>query len=80
MFLAMLDRSVDRQERDRLVLFISKLILHKENVVDVVKASRLKTLVELITLFNLNTSRYYSVDSFLTLIFFIFFIKQVFIF
>ena len=55
--LAMLDRSVDRQERDRLVLFISKLILHKENVVDVLKASGLKTLVELITLAHLHTSR-----------------------
>ena len=32
--LAMLDRSIDRQERDRLVLFLSKLILHKDNVVD----------------------------------------------
>ena len=64
--LAMLDRSVDRQERDRLVLFISKLILHKENVVDVLKASGLKTLVELITLAHLHTSRYCSVDNFLT--------------
>ena len=27
--LAMLDRTVDRAERDRLVLFLSKLILHK---------------------------------------------------
>ena len=55
--LAMLDRSIDRQERDRLVLFLSKLILHKENVVDVLKASGLKTLVELITLAHLHTSR-----------------------
>lgn len=55
--LAMLDRSVDRQERDRLVLFLSKLILHKENVVDVLKAGGLKTLVELITLAHLHTSR-----------------------
>lgn len=55
--LAMLDRSVDRQERDRLILFLSKLILHKENVVDVLKANGLKTLVELITLAHLHTSR-----------------------
>merc|ERR1719320_147644 len=55
--LAMLDRSVDRQERDRLVLFLSKLTLHKENVVDVLKAGGLKTLVELITLAHLHTSR-----------------------
>ena len=46
--LAMLDRSIDRQERDRLVLFLSKLILHKDNVVDVLKANGLKNLVELI--------------------------------
>ena len=54
---SVVDRSVDRQEQDRLVLFISKLILHKENVVDVLKASGLKTLVELITLAHLQTSR-----------------------
>ena len=30
-------RTVDRNERDRLVLFISKLILNKENVVDVLR-------------------------------------------
>ena len=41
----------------RLVLFLSKLILHKENIVDVLKASGLKTLVELITLAHLHTSR-----------------------
>ena len=76
--LAMLDRSVDRQERDRLVLFISKLILHKENVVDVLKASGLKTLVELITLAHLHTSRYCSVDSFLTFNFLYIFLFKIF--
>ena len=55
--LAMLERSLDRQERDRLVLFLSKLILHKENVVDVLRAAGLKTLVELVSLAHLHTAR-----------------------
>ena len=55
--LAMLERCTDRTERDRLVLFLSKLILHKENVVDVVRAGGLRTLVDLVTLAHLHTSR-----------------------
>jgi len=55
--LAMLDRTVDRNERDRLVLFVSKLILHKENVIDVLRSNGLKILIDLITLAHLHTSR-----------------------
>ncbi|XP_023328115.1 dnaJ homolog subfamily C member 13 [Eurytemora carolleeae] len=55
--LAMLDRTVDRNERDRLVFFLSKLILNRENVVDVLRTNGLKILVDLITLAHLHTSR-----------------------
>lgn len=55
--LAMLERSSDRVERDRLVLFLSKLVGNKDNAVDVIRAGGLKTLVDLVTLAHLHTSR-----------------------
>jgi DnaJ family protein C protein 13 len=58
--LAMLERCTDRTERDRLVLFLSKLILHKENVVDVVRAGGLRTLVDLVTLAHLHQQGHHA--------------------
>jgi len=55
--LAMLDRTIDRNERDRLVLFLSKLILNRENVVDVIRSNGMKILIDLVTLAHLHTSR-----------------------
>lgn len=44
-------------ERDRLVLFINKLILHSRNVRDFVDAGGIRILVDLVTLAHLHTSR-----------------------
>ncbi|GFX82675.1 dnaJ homolog subfamily C member 13 [Trichonephila clavipes] len=53
----MLDRSADKLERDRLVLFIGKLIQDKRNVKEVIDAGGLRILVDLLTLAHLHTSR-----------------------
>ncbi|GFQ70979.1 dnaJ homolog subfamily C member 13 [Trichonephila clavata] len=53
----MLDRSSDKLERDRLVLFIGKLIQDKRNVKEVIDAGGLRILVDLLTLAHLHTSR-----------------------
>ena len=45
-------------ERDRLVLFINKLILHRRNVKDIMDAAGVRILVDLLTLAHLHTSRY----------------------
>jgi DnaJ family protein C protein 13 len=45
-------------ERDRLVLFINKLILHRRNVKDLMDAGGVRILVDLLTLAHLHTSRY----------------------
>ena len=45
-------------ERDRLVLFINKLILHRRNVKDIMDAGGVRILVDLLTLAHLHTSRY----------------------
>ena len=50
-------RTIDRNERDRLVLFLSKLILNRENVVDVIRSNGMKILIDLVTLAHLHTSR-----------------------
>ncbi|XP_067003788.2 dnaJ homolog subfamily C member 13 [Anabrus simplex] len=55
--LGMLDRCTDRMERDRLVLFINKLILHRRNVKDIMAANGVRILVDLLTLAHLHTSR-----------------------
>lgn len=44
-------------ERDRLVLFINKLILHHRNVRDILESGGVRTLVDLMTLAHLHTSR-----------------------
>ncbi|CAK1584790.1 unnamed protein product [Parnassius mnemosyne] len=53
----MLDRTCDRMERDRLVQFLSKLILHKKNVSEILEWNGVRILVELTTLAHLHTSR-----------------------
>ncbi|XP_069681979.1 dnaJ homolog subfamily C member 13 isoform X2 [Periplaneta americana] len=53
----MLERCMDKMERDRLVMFINKLILHRRNVKDIMDASGVRILVDLLTLAHLHTSR-----------------------
>lgn len=53
----MLDRSADKLERDRLVLFIGKLIQDKRNVKEIIDAGGLRILVDLLALAHLHTSR-----------------------
>lgn len=48
---------MDKMERDRLVLFIHKLILHQRNVRELTDAGGVRTLVDLVTLAHLHTSR-----------------------
>ncbi|GIY06445.1 dnaJ homolog subfamily C member 13 [Caerostris darwini] len=55
--ISMLDRSADKLERDRLVLFIGKLIQDKRNVKEIIDAGGLRILVDLLTLAHLHTSR-----------------------
>lgn len=45
-------------ERDRLLLFLEKLILNKENVKAVLDAKGVSILVNLLTLAHLHTARY----------------------
>lgn len=44
-------------ERDRLVIFISKLISHKKNVRDLLDAGGIRILIDLLTFAHLHTSR-----------------------
>ncbi|CAH0713170.1 unnamed protein product, partial [Brenthis ino] len=53
----MLDRTCDRMERDRLVQFLAKLILHRKNVSEILEWNGIRILVELMTLAHLHTSR-----------------------
>ncbi|XP_041101155.1 dnaJ homolog subfamily C member 13-like [Polyodon spathula] len=53
----MLDRCTDRLERDRLILFLNKLILNKKNVKEVMDSNGVRILVDLLTLAHLHTSR-----------------------
>lgn len=48
---------MDKSERDRLVLFINKLILHRRNVRELIDAGGVRILVDLLTLAHLHTSR-----------------------
>ena len=54
---AMLERCTDRLERDRLVLFLNRLILNKRNVKEIMDANGVKILTDLLTLAHLHTSR-----------------------
>ncbi|XP_053811379.1 dnaJ homolog subfamily C member 13 isoform X1 [Vidua macroura] len=53
----MLERCTDRLERDRLILFLNKLILNKRNVKDLMDSNGIRILVDLLTLAHLHTSR-----------------------
>jgi len=53
----MLNRCKDRLERDRLLLFIEKLLKHKQNVKEVIDAGGVKFLVNLVSLAHLHVSR-----------------------
>uniref|UniRef100_A0A9J8CAV8 J domain-containing protein n=1 Tax=Cyprinus carpio carpio TaxID=630221 RepID=A0A9J8CAV8_CYPCA len=53
----MLDRCTDKLERDRLILFLNKLILNKKNVKDVMDSNGVRILVDLLTLAHLHTNR-----------------------
>ena len=54
---AMLERTADRVERDRLLLFLGKLILHRDNAHAFTQANGVRILVELVPLAHLHTSR-----------------------
>jgi DnaJ family protein C protein 13 len=56
---AMLERTSDRSERDRLLMFIDSLILNKSNVKEILDGNGIKTLVDLLTLAHLHTNRAY---------------------
>ncbi|XP_071822188.1 dnaJ homolog subfamily C member 13-like isoform X2 [Apostichopus japonicus] len=53
----LLERSTDKQERDRLVLFLNKLINHKNNVREIINSKGMKVLVDLLTLAHMHTTR-----------------------
>ncbi|XP_016394510.1 dnaJ homolog subfamily C member 13 [Sinocyclocheilus rhinocerous] len=55
--MGMLDRCTDKLERDRLILFLNKLILNKKNVKDVMDSNGVRILVDLLTLAHLHTNR-----------------------
>ncbi|XP_023012432.2 receptor mediated endocytosis 8 isoform X1 [Leptinotarsa decemlineata] len=55
--IGMLERCIDKQERDRLVMFIEKLILHHRNVREVLEVGGVQILVDIMTLAHLHTSR-----------------------
>lgn len=50
-------QTVDKLERDRLLLFLSKLILNKQNVKDIIESKGVTILVDLLTLAHLHTTR-----------------------
>lgn len=54
---AILDRCTDKLERDRLLHFLSKLILHKRNVRDVLDAGGIRLLADFLPLAHLHTGR-----------------------
>ncbi|RNA25242.1 dnaJ -like protein, partial [Brachionus plicatilis] len=57
--LTMLERTTDRLERDRLLMFIDSLILNKTNVKEIIDCNGIRTLVDLVVLAHLHTSRAY---------------------
>ncbi|XP_059475793.1 dnaJ homolog subfamily C member 13 [Neocloeon triangulifer] len=54
---AMLDKSVERSERDRIVLFLRQLVRQKSNCQLMLDAGLVKSLVDLVTLSHLHTNR-----------------------
>lgn len=58
--IAMLDKTQDKLERDRLILFIEALILNKENAKEIIDSiGGIRLLIDLMTLAHLHTSRAY---------------------
>ncbi|XP_076821267.1 dnaJ homolog subfamily C member 13-like isoform X2 [Clavelina lepadiformis] len=55
--MGMLERCADRMERDRLVLFVEKLIKHKQNAKEIIDANGIKILVDLMSLAHLHVTR-----------------------
>ncbi|XP_069107344.1 LOW QUALITY PROTEIN: dnaJ homolog subfamily C member 13-like [Argopecten irradians] len=53
----MLERCTDKLERDRLILFLNKLILHPRNVKEIMDANGVKIMVDLLTIAHLHTTR-----------------------
>ncbi|XP_064647249.1 dnaJ homolog subfamily C member 13-like isoform X1 [Lineus longissimus] len=53
----MLERCTDRMERDRLLIFINRLLSHRKNVKEFLDAHGVKILVDLLTLAHLHTTR-----------------------
>ncbi|XP_059089728.1 dnaJ homolog subfamily C member 13-like [Tigriopus californicus] len=54
---AMLERTTDRMERDRLLLFLNKLVCHKDNAHAFTLANGVRIMVDLLPLAHLHTSR-----------------------
>nr|XP_022914945.1 dnaJ homolog subfamily C member 13 [Onthophagus taurus] len=52
-----LEKCVDKMERDRIIMFLTKLILHRRNIGDVLDSGGIRILVDLLTLAHLHTSR-----------------------
>ena len=50
-------QTTDRVERDRLLLFLNKLILHRDNAHALTQSNGVRILVELLPLAHLHTSR-----------------------
>ncbi|XP_019866686.2 dnaJ homolog subfamily C member 13 [Aethina tumida] len=55
--IGMLERCLDKTERDRLVMFIHKLILHHRNVREIIDVGGVRIMVDMMTLAHLHTSR-----------------------
>lgn len=53
----MLEKTADRLERDRLVLFLNALIKNKKNVKEMMDVNGIRVLVDLLTLAHLHTTR-----------------------
>ena len=57
--IAMLERTYDRLERDRLLMFIDSLILNPTNVKEIIDGNGCRTLLDMLTLAHLHTNRAY---------------------
>ncbi len=53
----LLFQTADRVERDRLLLFLNKLILHRDNAAAVIGANGVRVLIDLLPLAHLHTNR-----------------------
>ena len=59
----MLDRTSDRGERDRLLLFLGRLVLHRENALAFTRAGGARALVDLLPLAHLHAKRNVVADQ-----------------